>query len=239
VVLRGSSERRGNVALGFFGRRIKLRIRLGGFGQPTSFTLPSGFTQGMALAINNASLAAGFIFNSGSSNTHAALFSNGTTVDLGAGTAQATVALGVNDAGWAVVVVTNQSVVARGWLTEDGLRDIHRELASRLAARGAVLDAIYYCPHHPAAGSSDLTRACDCRKPGTGLLDRAARELDIDIGRSYVVGDKWRAGARSVLVRTGFGPADPGNLRPRRLKDPDYAARDIADAVEWILNAES
>ncbi len=151
----------------------------------------------------------------------------------------------LNQAGVTVVLVTNQSGVARGYFPETLVHEAHQRLEKMLARDGARLDGIYYCPHHPTAGNSSYTRACDCRKPGTGLLERAARDLAIDLRNSFVVGDKWsdielgqRAGARSVLVRTGFGQDDPGNLRPKGLADPDHIAPDITDAVEWILKAE-
>ncbi len=148
----------------------------------------------------------------------------------------------LNQAGFKVVLVTNQSGVARGYFSESLVREAHGLLETMLARDGARLDGIYYCPHHPTAGSSKYTMDCDCRKPGTGLLDQAAKDLDIDLKRSYVVGDKWsdielarRAGAMAVLVRTGFGPDDPGNVRPGHIKDPDYTAHDIAEAADWII----
>ncbi len=120
----------------------------------------------------------------------------------------------LNDSGMKVVLVTNQSGIARGYFSESLLQEIHDRLEQMLRDEGARLDAIYYCPHHPSAGNSHYTRDCDCRKPGTGLIDRAARDLNIDVKHSYVVGDKWsdvelgqRAGAHSVLVRTGYGSA--------------------------------
>lgn len=150
----------------------------------------------------------------------------------------------LNRAGFRVVLVTNQSGVARGYFPETLVHDAHRRLEGMLAQDGARLDGIYYCPHHPTAGSSSYTKACDCRKPGTGLLERAAKDLAVDLRTSFVVGDKWsdielaqRAGARSVLVRTGFGQDDPGNVRPKGVADPDHIAPDIAGAVEWILKA--
>lgn len=150
----------------------------------------------------------------------------------------------LNRAGFKVVLVTNQSGVARGYFPESLVREAHGLLGQMLEKDGARLDGIYYCPHHPTAGNSKYTVDCDCRKPGTGLLDRAARDLDIDIAGSYVVGDKWsdielaqKAGARAVLVGTGFGPDDPGNKRPGLLKDPDHSARNITEAVEWILKS--
>ena len=148
----------------------------------------------------------------------------------------------LNEAGFAVVLVTNQSGVARGYFTESFVNDTHDLLTRMLAAEGARLDGIYYCPHHPKAGNSPLTTACDCRKPATGLLDRAARDLHIDLRGSYMVGDKWsdvelgqRAGCRAILVRTGFAHDDPGNSRPAHLRDPDHVAHDLAEAVDWVL----
>ena len=149
----------------------------------------------------------------------------------------------LNRAGFTVVLVTNQSGVARGYFPESLVHEAHQRLEEMLARDGAQLDGIYYCPHHPTAGNSPYTMVCDCRKPGTGLLEQAARDLDVDLPNSFVVGDKWsdielaqRAGARSVLVRTGFGQDDPGNVRPKGLADPDHIAKDITGAVEWITS---
>jgi D-glycero-D-manno-heptose 1,7-bisphosphate phosphatase len=148
----------------------------------------------------------------------------------------------LNEAGLKVVLVTNQSGVARGYFPESLVLEAHERLDRMLREEGARLDAIYYCPHHPTAGNSGYTIVCDCRKPGTGLIDRAARDLGIDIKKSYVVGDKWsdvelgqRTGAHSILVRSGFAPDDPGNVRPARVSDPDFIASTILDAAEWII----
>jgi D-glycero-D-manno-heptose 1,7-bisphosphate phosphatase len=148
----------------------------------------------------------------------------------------------LNEAGFKVVLVTNQSGVARGYFPETFVHETHELLTRMLAEQGARLDGIYYCPHHPRAGNSHYTMACDCRKPGTGLLDQAVRDLDIDLKRSFVVGDKWsdvelgqRAGTRSILVRTGFSPDNPGNQRPPRIAEPDLIAHDLAEAVSWVL----
>ena len=148
----------------------------------------------------------------------------------------------LNAAGFKVVLVTNQSGVARGYFPESFVQETHDRLERMLAVAGARLDGIYYCPHHPHAGILHYTVTCDCRKPGTGLLDRAARELSIDVSRSFMVGDKWsdvelgqRAGTRSILVRTGFAPDDGGNIRPPQVGEPDFVARDLAEAVDWIM----
>lgn len=148
----------------------------------------------------------------------------------------------LNQSGIKVILVTNQSGVARGYFPESLVHEAHGRLVRMLGAEGARLDGIYYCPHHPTAGNSKYTLICDCRKPGTGLLERAAKDHDIDLGRSYVVGDKWsdvemahRVSARAVMVKTGFAPDDPGNARPAHVSDPDFTARDIVEAVEWII----
>lgn len=148
----------------------------------------------------------------------------------------------LNDSGMKVVLVTNQSGIARGYFSESLLQEIHDRLEQMLRDEGARLDAVYYCPHHPSAGNTHFTRDCDCRKPGTGLIDKAARDLNIDVKHSYVVGDKWsdvelgqRAGAHSVLVRTGYGSVDEGNVRPAHLVDPDFIAHTISEAADWII----
>jgi len=148
----------------------------------------------------------------------------------------------LNNAGFLVVLVTNQSGVARGYFPESLVDEAHARLEALLGADGARLDAIYYCPHHPTAGTTELTRACDCRKPGTGLIDQAVRDLAIDVSRSYMIGDKWsdvelghRAGAASILVRSGFAADDPGNARPKHVADPEFTAHDLTEAADWII----
>jgi D-glycero-D-manno-heptose 1,7-bisphosphate phosphatase len=148
----------------------------------------------------------------------------------------------LNDAGFKVVIITNQSGVARGYFPESLVHDAHALLTEMLLRDGATVDGIYYCPHHPTAGSSKHTVVCDCRKPATGLLDRAANDLHIDLKSSFVVGDKWsdvelghRAGARAILVRSGFAHDDPGNMRKSHVQDPDFTAHDLAEAATWII----
>src|SRR6187399_1512044 len=116
---------------------------------------------------------------------------------------------GLNRAGFAVVVVTNQAGIARGIVKEPFVGEAHRHIASRVEAGGARIDGFYYCPHYPGGSVPEFTRACDCRKPAPGMLRQAAADLDLDLARSFVVGDKWTdvqagvaAGARGILVRT-------------------------------------
>ena len=138
--------------------------------------------------------------------------------------------------GFCVVVVTNQSAVARGLLTEEELARIHDEINARLEKEGAQLDGIYYCPHHPTEGNGAYQRDCDCRKPKTGLVVKAAADLGLDPSRSYVVGDQEidmeladRVGAKGVRI------AD------RRLEDGSAGAKhpavaDLWQAAQWILS---
>lgn len=141
----------------------------------------------------------------------------------------------LNTHGFKAVVVTNQSGVARGYFTEDFIQGLHRELEAHLARSGARLDGIYYCPHSPGAG-------CGCRKPVPGMLLKAAAELDIDLGRSYVVGDKQvdvelahRVGASGILVLTGYAGQEPGRDPAQLPVQPDFVAQDLLGAVDWVL----
>lgn len=144
-------------------------------------------------------------------------------------------------AGFAVVVVTNQSAVARGFLDRATLAAIHRELRRRLAARGASLDGLYVCPHHPQAGRPPLRRRCRCRKPAPGLVRQAVRELGLDIERSYCVGDgaadlalaAW-TGTRAVLVLTGHGRRTARGLDGT--VPVAHVAVNFRAAAKWIIH---
>jgi D-glycero-D-manno-heptose 1,7-bisphosphate phosphatase len=143
-------------------------------------------------------------------------------------------------AGLLVVVVTNQSGIARGFLSERLVDDTHQHMTKRLAAGGAHIDAYYYCPHHPGGPVEAYATLCDCRKPERGLVDRAVRDLAIDPSRSFMVGDKWSdivlgrtVGARSLLVRTGTGAAE--ETRPQDGVTPDAIVDNLAGAASWIL----
>ena len=118
----------------------------------------------------------------------------------------------LNQSGIAIVVVTNQSGVARGYIPEKQLDVIHTRLSHLLAEQNALIDGIYYCPHHPTEGIGQYHVDCDCRKPMPGMLLRAARELNLDLTRSLMIGDRIsdleagaNAGCQTALVRTGYG----------------------------------
>jgi heptosyltransferase-2 len=141
----------------------------------------------------------------------------------------------LNRAGACLILVTNQSGIARGMFTPDDLEAIHEKLADRLALHGARFDAIYHCPHHPE-------ERCTCRKPAIGMAERAIAELGLDRSRMYLVGDQAsdvemakRLEARSIFVTTGNGTAQTlAALRSRRLL-PDHVADCLEMAVDWIL----
>jgi D-glycero-D-manno-heptose 1,7-bisphosphate phosphatase len=148
-------------------------------------------------------------------------------------------------AGFLVVVVTNQSGIARGFLSEADLADIHARMAAEFARRGATLDAFFHCPHFPDAPVPAYRRECDCRKPGPGMGLRAAAELGIDLARSYMIGDKTEdilfglnIGAAPVLVRTGYGSIAEPKLASLGVR-PAHVADNLAAAADWILAQES
>jgi D-glycero-D-manno-heptose 1,7-bisphosphate phosphatase len=147
----------------------------------------------------------------------------------------------LNGAGLAVVVVTNQAGIARGLFSEAFVDETHRYMDARLAAGGARVDAYYYCPHHPSGSVAPYTRSCECRKPGRGMIDKAASDLALDPARSFVVGDKWldvqlgrAVGARAILVRTGMGAAE--EMRPPDGVAADAVVDNLAAAASWILS---
>ncbi len=148
----------------------------------------------------------------------------------------------LNRAGIPAVMVTNQSGIARGYFSEEVLNAVNAALVDRLKREGAHLDGLYVCAHHPREGEPPFRADCDCRKPKPGLLVRAARELDLDLVRSWMVGDKpsdilagHRVGARAALVLTGYGLGEWEYRRSRFPVPPDHVADDLLDAADWII----
>ena len=143
----------------------------------------------------------------------------------------------INESGMKAVLITNQSGVERGYFPESMVHATHDVLHKELARCQAHLDAVYFCPHQPGTG-------CDCRKPKPGMIVRAARDMDIDISSSFMIGDKYidvemgrRVGARSVLVRTGYGEEELEKHRDFPYK-PDFVADNLLHAVEAILSGQ-
>jgi D-glycero-D-manno-heptose 1,7-bisphosphate phosphatase len=146
----------------------------------------------------------------------------------------------LNRGGFAVVVVTNQSGVGRGMYEEEFVLRAHEVVNARVTAGGARIDGFYYCPHHPTAEVERFRRDCDCRKPGPGMLRQAAQDLDLDLTKSFAIGDKWTdvqagiaAGGRGILVRTGYGRSN--ELAPRPGVTPAAVLDDLISATAWIL----
>ena len=134
----------------------------------------------------------------------------------------------LNDVGFKVVLITNQSGISRGYFTEAILAEIHAKMESELAKYGAFIDAIYYCPHHPDNG-------CGCRKPKPGLLTKATEELGIDLKFSYMIGDMQKdidvgraVGCKTILVTTGPDGGDG-------VTNADYTADSLSQAAQWII----
>jgi D-glycero-D-manno-heptose 1,7-bisphosphate phosphatase len=148
----------------------------------------------------------------------------------------------VNENGFLALVISNQSGIARGLFTEADLIPIHAKFQQELGASGGRIDRIYYCPHHPTAGIPPYRVDCNCRKPHPGMLRRAEEEMGADLSRSYVIGDRVvdvlagrNAGARGILVLTGYGASSVGECREQGVV-PDYIAASVNEAVNFILN---
>ena len=151
----------------------------------------------------------------------------------------------INLNGFKAVVVTNQAGIAKGLFNEAFVMQTNERLQEFLRQKGAAIDAFYFCPHHPTEGVPPYRQVCDCRKPAPGMLLRAARDLNINLTLSYLVGDRYidmiaarRAGVKGILVKTGYGNdllQDDGPDRPTPESEPDFIAADILEAVQWIL----
>jgi D-glycero-D-manno-heptose 1,7-bisphosphate phosphatase len=160
-------------------------------------------------------------------------------------------------AGFATVVVTNQSAIARGLIDEPFLHRVHGAIDAHLDSSGGSVDRYYFCPHPPppsalqasgfgAAGVSESgversQQACTCRKPAPGMIERACREMDLDPAQSVMVGDRWTdvacgraAGTRTVLIRSGEGASDADAVPPEGVR-ADAILTNLMEAVGWIL----
>ncbi len=143
-------------------------------------------------------------------------------------------------AGYAVVVVTNQAGVARGMVDEQTVADVYDLLQRLLGEVGERLDGHYSCPHLADAPVAAYRKVCECQKPKPGLIEQAAGELDLDVRRSVVIGDRWSdvqlaraVGAGAVLVRTGYGASQ--ETRPQNGLTADAVVDTLVEAVGWVL----
>jgi D-glycero-D-manno-heptose 1,7-bisphosphate phosphatase len=147
----------------------------------------------------------------------------------------------LKDAGFVLVIVTNQSGIGRGYYDETALERVHRYMHEELERYGVAIDACYFCPHHPEHGIGGYRQVCACRKPLPGMLLQAARDLDLDLSSSFMIGDKiadvkagLRAGCTSMLVETGYGLKEAHRLPPGV-----RSYRDLLTAAEAILSTNN
>jgi D,D-heptose 1,7-bisphosphate phosphatase len=152
------------------------------------------------------------------------------------GSAQAIQLLNANN--FLVIVISNQSGVARGYYSEDNVKIFNDAMESLLAKEGAHIDAIYYCPHHPDAIIERYKINCDCRKPKPGMLIKGGKNYDIDFKSSFIVGDKWSdveagrsVGCKTIIVETGHGHQEYENNKCT----VDFIAADLLDAVQNFI----
>jgi D-glycero-D-manno-heptose 1,7-bisphosphate phosphatase len=150
----------------------------------------------------------------------------------------------INRKNWLVVVVTNQSGVARGYMDENEVQSINKELLKILETKGAKIDGIYYCPHHPE-GNPPYRINCSCRKPSPGMILKAVKDLNINLGRSVVIGDKFsdiqtaqRLHIPGILLLTGYGREELQHQKDKWHRPPDYIASNLIEAITWWFTRE-
>ena len=151
----------------------------------------------------------------------------------------------LKEAGFRLIVVSNQTVVARGLMSEPRMTALNDDVEQRLLQNGApAIDGFYFCPHHPSAKLPAYRVDCVCRKPRPGLLTRAAKEYGIDLASSFMIGDRItdiiagaKAGCRTILVQTGahLAPAIENSEPLDTTVSPDHTCRDLPEAARWIL----
>ena len=148
----------------------------------------------------------------------------------------------LNQNDWLAIVITNQAGVARGYFSEDMVQTVHAAMTREIENGDARIDAVYYCAHHPSVGEPPYRYDCDCRKPKPGLVSRAAADFDIDLGESWMVGDRYsdielarNAGVRSMFVMSGYGRGEWEHQRAGWTEQPDLVAENLLDAVHLIV----
>jgi D-glycero-D-manno-heptose 1,7-bisphosphate phosphatase len=151
----------------------------------------------------------------------------------------------INDQGWLAVVITNQAGVARGYFSEALIGQVHERMKQELEKENARLDAVFYCAHHPTVGDPPYRADCDCRKPLPGLVTKAAAELDIDLEKSWMIGDRYsdvqlaqNARLRSAFVLSGYGRGEWEHQRETWKAQPDIVAENLLEAVKKILDRD-
>ena len=148
----------------------------------------------------------------------------------------------LNDLGFLVIVITNQSGIARGYYSIDLVRQIHDLLRKTLKKEAnATIDAILFCPHHPQGSVPEYTMECDCRKPKTGLIKQACMDFEIDLTNSFVIGDMAsdmelanKAGVKGIMVETGYGLGEIDFILPKKRLEITFIAENLLHAVRFL-----
>ena len=148
----------------------------------------------------------------------------------------------LNDENWLAIVITNQAGVARGYFSEDVVKQIHEQMMRKMNDASARLDAIYYCAHHPTVGEPPYRLDCSCRKPKAGLIERASADFEIDLASSWMVGDRYsdielahNAGLKSAFVLSGYGRGEWEYQRNGWKYQPDLISENLLECVKSIL----
>ena len=143
------------------------------------------------------------------------------------------------------IIVSNQSGVARGYYPIGLVDEVHDHMRALLEKEGAFVDGIFFCPHYERGSVPEYSIECDCRKPRTGLIEKAGKAFEIDMDNSYVIGDRYsdielalRLDMKGILVATGYGQGDLDYVFPRLSFKPAHIARDLLHAVRWIIEEQ-
>lgn len=148
----------------------------------------------------------------------------------------------LNLSGFLAVIITNQSGLGRGFFTEETMNMVHKKMFDTFKNQGAKIDGLYYCPHQTGSKIPEYDLDCRCRKPFTGMIEKAFGELPIDKSRTFFIGDKYgdmetgfNAGSKTILVKTGYGKGELIQKSSKWKRMPDAVSEDLLDAVRLIL----
>ncbi len=152
----------------------------------------------------------------------------------------------LNKAGFMVFVITNQSGLARGYFDEKLLDEIHKGFLEKARSEEAVIEKIYFCPHHKDGVVEKYKKECNCRKPKPGMLLQAQKDYDLDLKKSYMIGDRYKDvqfgqanGLKSIMVLTGYGLGEYTYEKKNWLKQPDYICQNVLEAAHIIQKVET